>query len=163
MRTIAVSLKTIRAAIARAEKLSSDWQAQCCEIALIPAIAKRWAELNTNHFQNVHLDRHEGEPHLDYTPEQNHAVKDWSAFAGYVLRYSSDPSISNWGWNSVRSDCYGHSPCTAWDGMRRETVSQFLHDLRMLGLGYRHPELMKSLERAKIRVTGIEATERSAA
>jgi hypothetical protein len=152
MRTVTVSLRALQRALKAAKSSSDDWQAECCEIALIPAVAKRWAELNADRFQNVHLDRYEGKPHIGMLPDGNRAVADWSEYAGYVLHYSADPSISNWGWNSVRQEYYGHSPSTAWDGMRRETISQFIHDLRMVALGYDHPEINRSIDRAKIRV-----------
>ena len=153
MRTIRVSLKTIRAAIARAQTVSDDWQAQLCEIALIPAVAKRWKELNSR-LPGLAITRHDGAPHIGMTPYDNRAVTDWTVYAGYVLIYFPE---SGKGWNSVRDNYYCHSPSSAWNGIRRETVSQFLEDLRMVALGYTNPEIMRSLERAKIVVTGLPA------
>ena len=147
MRTIKVSIARLRAAIERAEQVSDDWQAQCCEIALIPQIARRYAELN-DRFPAVAVKRHEGKPHKGMTRDDNLAVPDWSVYAGYVLNYG----IDNYRWNSVSTDHYGHSPSTCWSGMGRETVSQFIHDLRMLALGYSHTEILRSIERAKIQV-----------
>ena len=151
MRTIKVSLTTLRDAIARAHAVSDDWQAECCEIALIPAVAKRYAELNAPRLPAVAVIRHDGRHCIGMTPDDNRAVADWAEFTGYTLGYGLEVAR----WNSVRSDYYSHSPSTCWNGMSRETVSQFVHDLRMVAIGYDHPEHWRTIERAGIRVTGF--------
>ncbi len=153
MKTLTISLKTIRAALARAAAVSDDWQAECCEIAMIPAVARRLAELNTRHFPRLTMTRHEGKPHQNMRPEDNLAVKDWTVYAGYVLLYNASPPGPFMGWNAVRADYYSHSPGTAWNGLRREAISEFIHDLRMIAHGHDHPESRATLDRAGIRLT----------
>ena len=158
MQRIKISIRTIKAAIARANAMFDDWQAECCEIAMIPAIAKRYAELNRDRFQHgVAVICHPGKCHKGMTRDDNLAVKDWTEYAGYVLHYAPNGAyLGPWSWNAVKPDYYCHSPSTTWDGMRRETVSQFIHDLRMLALGYDHPETRRSIERAHLTVTGVQ-------
>jgi hypothetical protein len=158
MRTIEVSLESIRLAMERAHDRSDDWQAELCEIALIPVIAKRWQELNPN-FQGLHLERVPGLPHILKTPDDNRAIGDakrWAEYAGYVLVLFGEGE-NRYTWNAVRPDWYGHSPSTAWNGMRRETVSQFIETLRMVACGNEHDEYTKNLARAGIMLAGQAA------
>lgn len=145
MKLVTVEMETIKAAMERARTLHDDWQAECLEIILIPSIYKRWRELNDRF--PYELTRHPGLPYLRRTREMNEQVTDWSVFAGYVLR----------GWNVVstgRDRGYSHSAGTAWDGVRRDTISQFAHDLRMLAYGHDHREMQNNLERCGISLTG---------
>ena len=156
MRTIRLSIQTINRAIAKAQTQSDDWQAECCEILLIPAIAKRWRELNTR-FPGVHLVRHDGMPHRGFQPSGNQAIGErdgWAEFAGYCLRYSD--TIEGYGWNSVRSNYYAHSPSCAWNGVTRETICRFVESIRAIANGHNWHEDEEMLARVKIVVTGVE-------
>jgi hypothetical protein len=134
-------------AMARGQQVSDDWQAQYIEIALLPAVNRRWQAANRDRFESLILARVPGKPHIGYTPDDNRAVIDWTQFAGYALAYG--PGASRW--NSVRADCYSHSPSTTWDGIRRETYHSFIYDLGACALSLRDgkeppPSLLAELE-----------------
>jgi hypothetical protein len=151
VRKIKVKLSAIRQAIKRAKLVSDDWQAECCEILSIPAIAKRWQELNPN-LRGLRIWRVAGQPYRFESREINIArcdAKQWGQIAGYVLVLFSTAD-GDCSWNSVRPDYYGHSASTAWDGVRRDTVSQFVLDLRMLAYGHDHAEIRNHLASAGI-------------
>jgi hypothetical protein len=151
MRKIRVKLSSILRAIERAKTISDDWQAECCEILLIPAVAKRWQELNAN-FAGLHVKRIDGAPYAFTCREDNQArceAKRWREVAGYVLVLFTGDS-GDYCWNGVRDDYYGHSASTAWDGIRRDTISSFAHDLRTLAYGHRHPDYDRALARAGV-------------
>lgn len=148
MRTIKIKLSAIQEAIEAAHAVSDDWQAECLEILRIPAIAKRWRELNPR-FPAVEIRRHDGAPHKGFQPDDNRAIGErnrWSEYAGYVFTYG----LEGCGWNSVKDDYYGHSPSSAWNGCGRETICRFAEALRMFALGYDHDELRRSLKNAGI-------------
>ena len=115
----------LRRALARAARVSDEWQARYLEILLIPQVYRRWRQVNCPYFgEELSIARHPGRPYIGYTREQNLAVEDWSKLTGYVLRYTD-----GYGWNSVRGDYYSHSPATCWDGVRRETFHSFVESL----------------------------------
>ena len=126
-RTITVKASQIKAAIACANKISDDWQAELIEVLLIPNVYNRWQKVN-GHARYV-VNRHDGQPHKGYKREDNLTVGElnaWDTIAGYTMQYNG----LGWGWNSVRTDYYGHGPSTTWDGIRRETYHSFLESLR---------------------------------
>lgn len=125
MKTITVKASDIRNAIARAQTVSDDWQAQHIEILRQPRIYKRWQELNSD--RNLTLAYHSGQkPTGDR--EANLArceAKTWAEYAGYTLDFGG------YRWNAVTDEWYGHSPACCWDGVRRETKSYFIECLRL--------------------------------
>jgi hypothetical protein len=118
---IGVTHAEVRRAVDKAIKIYGEthydlYSAQRMEILLIPKIYKRWKQLADIRFAG-------GRPHPEM---QSSIVRAANHFGpGYV--------VTIWGgrWNSLRDDYYSHSPGTAWDGVRRETVSQFIEDLYM--------------------------------
>lgn len=144
MRKVSIAYSTVIGALDRAHAVSDDWQAECLELLRIPALAKRWQELHPN-MPGVRIDFHPGLPHKGMTPEDNRAVEDWSVYAGYIFVYGIE-DCPGYGWNSVRSDYYGHSPGTCWDGVRRETIHSWIDCLRLIVKGYDHPSYRESLE-----------------
>ena len=148
MNKIRIKASDIRRAIERGAKYSDDWQAGRLEVLRLPKIAKRWKQLNPR-FPGVKIRFHKGRPHKGYTPDDNRAVTDWSQFAGYEFNYG----IEGYGWNCVRSEWYSHGPGCAWNGVGRETISQFIDSLCFIVAGYDHPEHRKRLVEAKIDLT----------
>jgi len=126
MRTIKVRLSEIQAAVERAQREHSDWQAQLLEILLIPKVLRRWQEANRPRFTQPTIQRHPGF-RWPGGREKARQVTDWSIYGGYVFTYGPSTSLR---WNSVRQDYYSHSPSTCWDGVRRETNHSFLESLR---------------------------------
>lgn len=120
LRPITVRMTAVAKAIAKANAISSDWQAELCEIALLPNVYKRWRQINGDRYTLARID---GLPHIHHSREQNLAIgqsETWDRYAGYVL----GPS-----WNSVRPDWFSHGPSCAWNGMRRDTYSRFILDI----------------------------------
>jgi hypothetical protein len=148
---LTVRTDDIQRAIERARAITDDWQAECLEILLIPALAKRWQELNPN-MPNVVIRRHVGEPYKGMTPDDNRQVEDWSRFAGYVFSYGFHDA-PNYGWNAVGHGArkgYSHSAGSAWNGVGRETIHRWVEALRIIVSGYDHPQEREVLERAGI-------------
>lgn len=152
MRTITIKHAEVKKAFERAADISSDWQAELCELLLTPKIAKRFSELNIGRL-GLKVERHDGEPHKDQQPEDNLKIgerKGWASYAGYTL-VLFECMEGKLAWNSVREDYYGHAPSTCWDGVRRETIHQFLEAIRMLYYGHNHPEYHRVLTAAGVR------------
>ena len=136
-------LKTsdILAAIERAKAQDEDWQAELCEIAMLPAVEAAWRKANKG--RAVSIRRIDGIPHKGFVREANlarGAAEAWGEVSGYVFDYG----IENLSWNSVRSGYYSHSAATTWDGVRRETYHEFIEQARYavypvkVRAGFRH-------------------------
>ena len=126
---LTIKLSSITKAIAHARELSDDWQAELLEILLMPKVYRLWHKLNSEHFPDPNVTRHPGLKPTG-TRDDNEArckAQTWRQYAGYVFNYG----LQSYTWNSVRDDYYGHSPSTAWDGIRRETTCGFVEALRM--------------------------------
>jgi hypothetical protein len=126
MRQITVKASAVDRAIQRAKATCpSDWQAELLEIILIPNVYKRWKQVN-DRFPDPTITRHPGQPYRrgETDPRQ---IDDWTIYAGYEFDYGRP----GYCWNRARADHYGHSPGTAWDGVRRETYHSFVETLRM--------------------------------
>lgn len=152
MRTITVSLRTVRRAMREAGPITDDWQGAILEILRIPAIAKRWRELNPR-YRGLEVVRHAGLPWSKGWRELPGANPDCTVFAGYTLVFDRFDDGKVYGWNSVRSDYYAHSAGTAWDGVRRETIHRFAESLWMIALDHDHPDHRATLARAGIELT----------
>jgi len=115
---VVVRASEVEQAIARGRAVSDDWQAGLLEIALIPAVAERFAEVN----RGAAIERHEGLPHIGMRAEDNRQVSDWSVYAGYVVS----------GWNRVGDEQSGfsHGAGRAWDGVRRSCWHGFVEAIR---------------------------------
>lgn len=125
-RTITVKASAIKKAVAKARRLCpKDWQAEILEILLIPKVQRRWQYVN-DHIPGLEIKRHKGFPWADGRDEAL-AVEDWTIYAGYEMGYG----LEHLCWNRARSDYYGHSPSSAWDGIRRETYHSFANNLRI--------------------------------
>jgi hypothetical protein len=125
MQTIKVRLSAVRRAVTQAHQAHGDWQAEHLEILLLPQVYRRWQEVNRPHFSEPTITRHPGFRWTDGR-EAAAQVTDWSIYAGYTFTYGP----TNWRWNSVTTDWYGHAPSVTWDGVRRETYHSFVEDLR---------------------------------
>lgn len=124
-RTITVKASAIEKAIAKAKHLCpKDWQAEQLEILLIANVYRRWQYVN-DQIPGLEIKRHKGFP---WTGGRDEAIacEDWAVYAGYELGYG----LKDYCWNRARADYYGHSPSTAWDGVRRETYHSFAENLR---------------------------------
>lgn len=157
MRTITVSMRTILRAVRESRSVSDDWQGAILEILRVPAIAKRWRELNPR-YRGLELVRHAGLPMVGGWRELAGDNPDWASFAGYTLIYDRFDNGRVYGWNSVRSDYYAHSASTAWNGVRRETIHRFAESLWMIALGHDHPDHRTTLTRAGIELTASKTT-----
>lgn len=159
MRTIKIKLNKIKAAIDKARQYSDDWQAELCGLlAFVPKLAKRWQEINlarlpwTNGLKVEFVD---GIPHKGSDPENNKRISaagNWAAYAGFTLTLAEFEQGGRSIWNSVREDHFGHSPGTAWDGVRRETIHRFLEAVRCIGIGQEHHEHRHELANVKIQI-----------
>ncbi len=124
-----ITLKSLEKAITAAHNISDDWQAELLEVLLLPKVYHLWHKLNAEHFPDPTVTRHPGLKPTG-TRDDNLArcqAQTWRQYAGYVFSYG----LHGYTWNSVRDDYYGHSPSTAWDGIRRETVCGFVEALRV--------------------------------
>ena len=134
-RTIRLRLGDLCAAIDRAHKVSREWQAECCEIAMLPQIAKRWREANAN-LPYLQVLRVKGIPYAEVNRDKNLArgqARSWDKVAGYRLVFFKDEKGQLYGWNTVADDWYAHSAGSTWNGATRETMmAQTIHDLRMI-------------------------------
>ena len=123
-----------------------DWQAQALEVLLLPKMYRRWRELNRDHYdpEMLTVERVPGLAHRGFTREDNGAIgdaKDWGKFAGYVLRfYKNHETGDTYGWNAIKDNWYSHSPSCCWDGVRRDTIHQFIEMTRMIVLQWRRGE-----------------------
>lgn len=139
---------------------SNEWQAECCEIAMIPAIARRLVELNRPGIYGEPLDSR-----LDKTqplsPEQ---LQDGRGpiilppLYGF-LRYaeaSFPPGYILPGWNGEpRPDYTGaHAPGIAWNGVMRNLVGAMLVEQLRASL-YGQEPLPEVMERAKVKLSGL--------
>lgn len=125
-RTLTVKASEVEKAIKRAKSFCpKDWQAELLEILLIPKVYRRWQYINDRYLR-VEIKRHTGFPWVGDRDEAL-AVEDWLIYSGYEFGYGFD----DYCWNRARSDYYGHSPSSAWDGIRRETYHSFAENLRM--------------------------------
>jgi len=132
-RKITIKASQVAQAIKRARRLfGDDWQAECLEIALLPAINKRWRAVNRPFHADLTLTRHIGKTPLDIKRE-DYQKTNWLTVAGYELGYGG--ATTSYCWNRARADYWGHSPGTAWDGVRRETCHSFIYTLLAI---YRH-------------------------
>lgn len=155
MRAIKLKLSAVLRAIQRAKSVTDDWQAECCEILMIPAIAKRWQELNARLGNGLRIERIDGLRYSFVSREDNQARCDadgWAEVAGYslILMQLENGYCSRW--NSVQRSYYCHSASTAWDGVRRETISQFVDDLRNMAHGWDDGDKRRRLAAAGIDV-----------
>lgn len=160
-RLIRVRASDVVRAITRAQAQTDDWQAECLEIALLPAINRRWRAANRDRYPDIHLQRVPGQPYRQMTREDAERIcqeRGWLAYSGYELYLLAGETYA---WNRARADYYGHSPATAWNGMGRETYCQFIEDIRSLtyamlhGTADRvHPELL-----AHLRSFGVEVVD----
>ena len=148
LRRIKVRASAVADAIAQGRAVSDDWQAQNLEIALLPNVAKRLADVN----RGATVTRHKGLPHKGMSRDDNAAVTDWSAFAGYVVT-----GFGGVAWNRVgegRERGYCHGPSRAWDGMRRECFCAFLGALHYAYnvevLGSQHASYAETLRKYRI-------------
>jgi len=149
MRMLTISRATIRQAVKRAQPIidawerkypkARDWQAECCEIAMIPAVACRLVELNRPGMY--------GKPNPKYPtiPVCYGFLRyyDPGGLPGYILP----------GWNGEPRPGYeaSHAPGTAWNGVSRNLCGAILvEQLRMTV--YEHEPLPEVMERAKIRL-----------
>jgi len=127
-RTIRVKASDVGKAIRQAERFCPrDWQAELLEILRIPSVYRRWRYINSDRMPGLELSRHKGKGPFVGGREVALAVEDWLIFNGYELGYGCE----NYCWNRARSDFYGHSPSSAWDGVRRETYAGFADALRL--------------------------------
>lgn len=160
-RLIRVRASDVVSAISSAQAKFADWQAECLEIALIPAVKRRWQAANRDRYPAIHLRRVAGQPYRGMTraeAEQICQERGWLAYSGYELHLLAGEVYA---WNRARADYYGHSPATAWNGMGRETYCSFIEDIRQLvyamlqGTADRvHPELL-----AHLRSFGVEVVD----
>lgn len=120
MKTIKVKASVILAAMERGKAIDSCWQAGDIEILLLPSVYKRWQELNAR-FPYI-VNRVDGLSAAHMTREDNMRITDWTPFAGYELRYANGLG----GWNQRRANGYMHSASVTWDGIRRETIHNFI-------------------------------------
>ncbi len=126
-RTMTVKASQVKKAVEKAQRLCPrDWQAELLEILLLPNVNRRWRAINGDRFPNLELKRHAGFPWTGGRDEAL-ACEDWLIYAGYTLGYGTE----GYCWNRAREDYYGHSPCSAWDGVRRETYAGFADSLRL--------------------------------
>lgn len=136
MKLVKVKASEIKQAIERTHLLSDDWQAELIEIILIPKVYARWKEINLNKlYRDFTITRHDGLKPLGDREENLKRCneKTWESFVGYVLSWTYPVgSTTPIYWNRVTKDHYGHSPSVCWDGLRRETLSSFVEDLRMM-------------------------------
>lgn len=126
-RTLTVKASEIEKAIKRAKNFCpKDWQAELLEILLIPKVYRRWQYINDRYPKKVEIKRHQGKP---WTGDRDEALatEDWLIYSGYEFGYGLD----GYCWNRAREDYYGHSPSSAWDGIRRETYHTFAENLRL--------------------------------
>jgi len=132
--TLYVNASDILSACEVAQMWSSDRQAELCEIILsVPGVMDHWREMNN---RQIELRRHEGIPHINHQPDDNRAVgeaKQWHLYAGYVFYLDGR---ANYSYNGVHEDWYSHSPSCAWDGIRRETYSGWLENMRALAYSW---------------------------
>lgn len=137
MKLLKVKASEIKQAIDKAKLLSDDWQAEIIEIILIPKVYARWKEINLDRlYRDFTITRHDGlKPWGDREENLKRCNdKTWESFFGYTLSWtypSSSSSALDTYWNRVSADHYGHSPSVCWDGIRRETYSAFVEELRM--------------------------------
>ena len=133
-RKLTVRASEIEKAIQRAEhRAPNDWQAELLEILRIPKVMRRWQKVNLDIHPEPTITFHPGKPW-----QRGKRPEDWTTIAGYTFNYGR-VGIT---WNSVRDDYYGHSPSSAWDGVRRESFCSFAENLRNAyywrGNGYNH-------------------------
>ena len=131
MRT--VTLAALRRAVKLGNERSPDWQAQCLEVAMLPAVNARWRALNPR-MTGLRIEFHPGKRNPGEDREANGAIgerKGWAEYVGYVLRYYEG---SDYGWNSVTDDWYSHSAGCCWSGISRETYgATAIEALRQIG------------------------------
>jgi len=152
MQTITLTEARAQRAFTAARAISGEWQAECLELLRIPAIRRRWQQLNSIRLPfPIRIDYHPGKHSVGMTREQNLAVPDWSVYAGYVFSYGW-PDRPEYGWNRVRPDWFSHSPSCAWEGVRRETVHRFLEAIRYTLTGYEHESHWETLRMVGIRL-----------
>jgi len=133
-RWIKVRASAVEAVVARSNRLHpSDWQAECLAlVCFLPNVKKRWQEVNE---PEGHYDKLTFVDGFPYDAEakakaKEGTIEDWAVYAGYTL----GSSRGVWCWNSVPDSPdrgYGHSPGTAWNGVRRETFHTFAEALRI--------------------------------
>lgn len=160
-RLIRVRASDVVRAITRAQAQFDDWQAECLEIALLPAVYRRWQAANRDRYPDIHLRRVPGQPYRSRPRAEAERIcqeQGWLAYAGYELHLLAGETYA---WNRARADYYGHSPATAWNGMGRETFCNFIEDIRQVvyallhGTADRvHPELL-----AHLRSFGVEVVD----
>jgi hypothetical protein len=117
-----IAASKVLAACNRADEFfPNEWQACMLEILLIPEVGAHWRAMSGT---DLRLERHAGAP---YRGQRD--VADWSTVAGYVFREGERLP-----WNCVRSEGYNHHPGTAWNGIRRETFSNWVYFLYQMTL-----------------------------
>lgn len=135
MRPLKISVAQLWRAICRAHRYSNEWQAECCEIVMLPLIARRWQQANADRFAKLQMLRHRGKKYAATHPEDNRRITaegGWAQYAGYVLYYGG-----NLYWNRVTSDYYGHSAAVAWSGVCRETrMALAVEHMRLIAWWY---------------------------
>jgi len=149
MQTITLTQARAQRAFAAARAISDEWQAECLELLRIPAITRRWQLLNAAHFPSptrIQIKYHPGKPSIGIR-----AATDWTVYAGYVFTYGN-PDCPEYGWNRVRPDWFSHNPANAWEGVRRQTIHEFLEAIRYTLRGYEHEGYWETLQRAGIRL-----------
>lgn len=128
-----LTVSEVVAAVRRAAEQDSDWQAQACEVAMLPAVEAAWRALNKGRALSVTVIP--GLPHKGegFTREQNLArcaAGKWNEVSGYIF----DPGLAGLVWSRVSADHYGHSAHVAWEGVCRETYHAVIEVARDLGL-----------------------------
>lgn len=124
-----LKLSEVRDAVNRALDHDDDWQAQYCEVAMIPIVASAWQASNKNRFA-YSVKRVDGLAHIAMEREQNHKrceEKKWAEVSGYLFSYGFEEE-SGLCWNRVCTGHYSHSASTTWDGIRRETYHDVIEN-----------------------------------
>lgn len=136
-----VSMEDVRRAVEMARERDNDWQAQMCEIAMIPAVQSHWRAANRG-MPELRIERHDGIEHKGFSRELNRARCDaglWEEVSGYTLVFSQ------WScWNSKRAEHYAHSASSTWDGARRDTYHGFIELLQYASLAEANERMSKT-------------------
>ncbi len=143
-KTVTVKASQVAAAIHRARTVDYCFQACVCEIAVLPRVAKLYREVNRDRMPHAHIIAHRPpkEVRLDWENIANDTraklslteTKAWARVPGWTFEYGVEGLV----WNRIGDECYSHNAANTYDGMRRETICQFIYDLycqvsRMIG------------------------------
>jgi hypothetical protein len=133
-----VTLKQVQAAIARANRdFPRDWQAEVCEVLLIPAVYAAWQKVNIRQRGIFPVLTRE----TDFKGRKGYWLRyglpryEWKRDTrGHLRKARRDPdAFLNWNHAPTGNESdpwYSHSPGNAMNGIGRETWCRFAEHLR---------------------------------